>query len=101
MNKVVISNYGRYSSSNYGVNTIRVDIGSLTLWFSYKTVVAFQIDGRLKRVSKNAWGPTTGKHLNWIDGGDKSSRLSRETFEHELEMALGQYGLLTSPVMVW
>ena len=32
-------------------------------------------------VRENNWGPTTGKHLNAIDGGDKKARLSADAFE--------------------
>ena len=31
-------------------------------------------------VHQNDWSNTTGKHLNWIDGGDKSSRVSADEF---------------------
>jgi hypothetical protein len=76
-----ISNYGQYSSDNYGAHTLRVDIGPLTVWFSYKTPVAFHLDGFDRVVRENDWGPTTGKHINWIDGGNKKGRVSSEEFE--------------------
>ena len=83
-----IRSYGNYSSDNYGAHTLEVSIpGLATFYFSYQAVVAFYgPNGR--RVSENCWGPTTGKHLNWIDGGNKESRLPRDQFEAELE-ALG------------
>ena len=89
---VSLRNYGNYSSDNYGAHCIRVGIGSLTLWFSYQTVVAFG-DGHGIRVRENVWGGTTGKHLNWIDGGDKGSRMSGEMFEKELEKCLKKHDL--------
>lgn len=49
-------------------------------YFSYKTLVAFRHDGEVT-VRENDWGPTTGKHLNAIDGGDKKRRLPSERFE--------------------
>lgn len=78
--KVSISNYGDYSSDNYGAHSLRVNFGNLTLYFSYKTVIAFSTPGDIK-VSENLWGPTTEKHLNWIDGGDKKTRLKRDDDE--------------------
>ena len=38
------------------------------------TPVALEIDGQLK-VSENQWSVTTGRHLTWIDGGNKKARL--------------------------
>lgn len=75
-----ISSYGNYSSDNYGAHTLCVEVGPVTVWFSYKTPVAFQVDGRERVVRENSWGPTTGKHLNWIDDGDKNSRVSSADF---------------------
>ncbi len=69
-----ISHYGRPE------NTVRVDVGELTTWFSYTTCVAFRFRGGRLVVRENAWGPTTGKHLNLIDGGNQSSRVNATTF---------------------
>lgn len=91
--KIEKSKYGKSSSNNYGAHTIRLDIGVLTLWFSYDTVVAFQVDGHLRRVCENCWQTTTGKHLNWIDGGDKKSRLAADIFENELAALLKAHKL--------
>lgn len=90
---VRIDGYGQYSSKNYGVNALRVQIGSLTLWFSYSTIVAFREPGKLPRVCENLWGSTTGKHLNAIDDGDKKSRLKQADFEAELADLLARHGL--------
>ena len=79
-----ISNYGNYSSSNYGAHTLQVDVGPLSVWFSYKTPVAFRAPGIPIVVRKNEWGPTTGKHLRWIDGETSKTaktRVSSEEFE--------------------
>lgn len=65
---------------NFAVLTI----GDLTLWFSYKTCVAFMAPGRGRVVRKNQWGPTTGRHLNWIDAGTVRPRVDGATFEREL-----------------
>jgi len=77
-----ISSYGQYSSDNYGAHTLLVDVGPLRVWFSYKTPVAFHVDGQRRVVLRNYWAATTGKHLNWIDGGDKKSRVDQETFDN-------------------
>lgn len=89
-----ISNYGNYSSDNYGAHSLRVDIGGLVLYFSYRTVIAFRAPGHSLVVSQNDWGPTTGKHLNWIDNGHTKDRLPREQFESRLSAVLKEHGLL-------
>ena len=89
---VSLGNYGNYSSDNYAAHCLRRTLGDLTLYFSYRTVVAFE-EGFNTHVSENCWGPTTGKHLNWIDGGDKKSRLKRDKFEELLEKVLMEKGI--------
>jgi hypothetical protein len=76
-----IRSYGRYSSDNYGVNCLEIEIESLSIWFSYKTPVAFQLKGGPRVVIQNYWGPTTAKHLKWIDNGAKEKRVDQETFD--------------------
>lgn len=82
-----------------GANTTVLHVGKLTVWFSYKTPVAFQLSGGVRVVRKNDWGVTTGRHLNAIDEGStdhtrKGNRVDAETFERLLGEALG--GLLVS-----
>lgn len=82
--------YGNYSGSNYGAHALLfTDAQGSRFWFSYKTLVAFHgpIGGRTVR--QNDWGPTTGKHLNAIDGGDKKSRKSAELFERAFQQTFG------------
>ena len=80
MIKVTFWNYGNYSSNNYGAHTLAFkDIHGNNFFFSYKTLVAFTHNHNFY-VSENCWGPTTGKHLNWIDNGNKKSRLRRGEF---------------------
>lgn len=90
-----ISSYGEYSSSNYGANSLTVRFSSgLQLWYSYETIVAFKKDWSSPLVVRqNDWSTTTGKHLNWIDGGDKKSRLKGEDFEKALTETLAAFGL--------
>jgi hypothetical protein len=85
-------NYGNYSSSNYG-SSRAVKVGTLTLYFSYETIIAFHSrkDGLV--VSENNWSRTTGKHLNWIQR-DKDSRIDYCEFQEKLEENLAEHGLL-------
>lgn len=82
-------NYGNYSSDNYGANTIAVQMGQRTVYYSYDTVVSFRgynSKGKYFNCTiKNYWNNTTGKHLNWLDGGDKKSRLSDAEFQEQLQ----------------
>ena len=80
-------NYGNYSSNNYGVNSICFDLGNLEVYFSYETPVAFCHPSTGLIIRQNAWGPTTGKHLNWIDS-DKSKRISGKEFKQKLNKIL-------------
>lgn len=57
---------------------------ALVVWLS---PVAFSHKGR-RVVRENTWGPTTGKHLNYVDDGDKRSRVSGDVFTAELAAAL-------------
>lgn len=86
MNMVNWFNYGNYSSDNYGVNSLAFATPKGIYYFSYKTLVAFYSNktGRLY-VRQNAWSSTTGKHLNWIDNGNKKERLLKEEFENALK----------------
>lgn len=60
--------------------------GDVDLWFSYRTLIAFQKVGEPPVVSENCWGPTTGKHLNII--GKKDYRLPRAQFEAAYKAAV-------------
>ena len=82
-------NYGNYSSDNYGANTIAIKMGKRTIYYSYDTVVAFKGENSKGKafncVHMNDWGTTTGKHLNWIDGGTKEKRLNDDDFQKALQ----------------
>ena len=68
------------------VNTNRVDIGPLRLYFSYETCVAFHLDGQELQVCENIWSKTTGKLLNSL--ADKQGRLPRAEFLERLNAAV-------------
>lgn len=82
-------NYGEYSSGNYGANSIAIEMGDRRVYYSYDTPVAFRgynSKGEyFNCVHQNDWGTTTGKHLNWIDGGNKKSRLNDNEFQKQLQ----------------
>jgi len=59
-------------------NFTRVDTKNVVVWFSYKTPIAYRDDVDGLVVSENYWGVTTGKHLNWVDGGDKEAKKKRK-----------------------
>ena len=79
MMDVTYESYGRYESPNYGVHCLKfTDAWGNKYWFSYTTLVAFNIGGEF-HIKKNTWGTTTGKHLNWIDP-DKTIREDDDLF---------------------
>lgn len=63
-------------------NYTEVTIGGVVFYFSYKTCIAFwdKWSGDRPIVSTNEWSTTTGRHLNYIDAGEKSSRVSSDDF---------------------
>jgi len=60
------------------VNFTEVDLNGTLFYFSYSTLIAVQ--DRELLIRYNEWGPTTGKHLNYIDP-DKAKRMSGPEFE--------------------
>lgn len=67
-------------------NFTRLDMGGLTIFFSYQTPIAF-INSQGITARKNQWGPTTGKHLNFVST-KQDLRLSGEEFEKRLQEAM-------------
>ena len=88
-----IKTYGEYSSDNYGMNTVILDMPSIRLYYSYDTIVAYSCAGDGLVVCENVWGTTTGKHLNWIHP-DHSRRLDRNEFEDKLYSALSKLSIV-------
>ncbi len=75
-----IRTYGNYSTGNYGAHALHVEMpDSGGFYFSYQTLVAFNHPTKGLVVHQNDWGPTTGKHLNWIHS-DKSRRVNAKEF---------------------
>jgi len=67
-----------------------VDVGPLTVWFSYRTPVAFHTYETGLVVRENDWSNTTGRHLNYIDDGVKGKRISGAAFEEQLRALLSR-----------
>ena len=70
------------------VNFTEVMVGSLTIWFSYQTPIAFHDDDGFA-IRENDWDPTTGKHLNDVHP-DKGRRIPGTEFESRLDSVLGR-----------
>lgn len=83
-----LPNWEIYCQGTNPVNALVFHMQDFSVWYSYKTPVAFQIGFGAVVVRENDWGPTTGKHLNAIDGGDKKSRIPGAQFEKMLDSAL-------------
>ena len=72
-------------------NFPEVTVGDLTVWFSYRTPIAFRTPDTGRIVCENVWSKTTGKHLSWLDGGDreaKARRYRRDAFLIAMEAAV-------------
>ena len=82
--------YVNYSSGNYGVNALCFSIGSIDIYFSYKTVIAFRSPDTGLVIRENAWRATTGKHLNGINR-DHTIRISGTEFEKQFEKMLRKH----------
>lgn len=65
-------------------SNISVDVGNLTIFFSYKTVVAINHPSCGLLCSKNIWGKTSGKHINFIEP-DKKKRVDNKIVIKKLE----------------
>lgn len=81
----ITSYYGESASAENNAKVIKID--GISLYFSYETLVAVNT-GKVLKVIQNYWGPTTGKHLNNIDGGTKEAkdaRLSQDDFNQFVE----------------
>jgi hypothetical protein len=98
--RISLPTWETYCDNTTAANALVFDLGELRVWFSYKTPVAFLV-GSTRWVRQNRWGPTTGKHINAIDGGDrqaKAARIPTHQFECMLDRVLdGQPALVNEP----
>ena len=84
-----------YCSKTTSANALRFDLGEVTVWYSYQTPVAIALAPFDPIVRRNEWGPTTGKHLNAIDGGGvkaKALRVGTAFFEEIVQRYLHMAG---------
>lgn len=88
MENIKIGEYGR---RNHYRKAIYIDIGELTLYFSYDTCVAFHTPETGIICSQNVWSTTTGRHLNDII--EKSERIPNNEFEKRLNNLIKKYNL--------
>ena len=72
-------------------NMTNVDLGNLTIVFSYKTPIAFYGSNGLV-IRQNDWSATTGKHLNYIHP-NKDLRVTGDEFNRLLALELAPLGL--------
>lgn len=81
-----------YGTSN--ANALRFDTHGMSIWFSYKTPVAFSTIRGVKFVREYAGLPrTSAKHLNAIDSGDadaKKARIGKDLFIVMLRQAMDE-----------
>lgn len=74
-------------------NFTNVTIGDVELWFSYRTLIAFRTPTSCGTiVRENDWGPTTGRHLNYLC--DKSERVSNGEFAQLVGQHLGAFKMV-------
>lgn len=68
-----------------GTNGTKVVLGDVDIYFSYTTPIAFDSPATGLVVRQNDWNVTTGGHLNAIDNGNKTARISGVDFVAQLE----------------
>ena len=63
-----------------------VQLDDSSVAFSYNTPIGFATALGGWTTRENDWGPTTGKHLNWLDDdqGVTADRLDSDEFENQL-----------------
>ena len=61
-------------------NFVIIHLPSCQLAFSYETLIGVAYGGRWY-IAKNTWGPTTGKHLNYLDANHVTDRLPQSEIE--------------------
>lgn len=83
-----------FKACSYGDGTPRYNRMKFTdnhgreFYFSYSTLVAFRPNPYADLVARvNDWGPTTGRHLNFLQP-DHKKRLSETAFQEALELFL-------------
>lgn len=89
MKEIEFPSIRSYGPTDFDGRAMQLTLPKITIWFSYEVPVAFRSGKHGRVVRQNVWSNTTGRHLNLIDGGAKSDRVNSETFENQLQEALG------------
>ncbi len=83
----------------YTTNTAKLIISdknnSITLYYSYNTLIAIKNIDNVIYVSENIYSNTTGKYLNKIEP-NKKNRLKREIFEKLADKIINQIAFNTT-----
>lgn len=82
---------GTYAEPSSKCNTVHLNLGNISLYYSYRTIIAFHTIDEGLVVCSNEWGPTTARHLNLIDGGNVEDRIDYDEFQDKLYSALERY----------
>jgi len=69
-----------------------VNVGDMSIFFSYATPIGFTTRGGGLIVRENTWSITTGKHLNMLNS-DKKARVESKEFEELLSQAVNKRGM--------
>jgi hypothetical protein len=88
MNYPKLYDYVDYDKESISGKSTAIEINNCVFYFSYITLIAFKIKGKLF-VHENVWSVSTGKHLDCIDGGDKENRLTAKQFKEVFFENLG------------
>ena len=74
-------------------NCIAVEVGLLTVYFSYRTPIGYRWKGKAKHICENIWGENTEKHMKFImqmGSNDIEKDIKRNDFETNLKTAFRQ-----------
>ena len=87
------------SLDKYTTNTAQITISdidlisknknSITLYYSYQTLIAIKDIDNTYFVSENIYSNTTGKYINTLEP-NKDNRLKREVFEKKADKIINQ-----------
>lgn len=70
-------------------NFVIVNLPNVSLAISYQTIIGVDRHDHMGWIVRvNDWGPTTGKHLNYLDHGYKAGRVEGEAFDEMVEEML-------------
>jgi len=75
-------------------------VNGYQVYYSYNTAVGIRYPNNDLYLSENVWSTTTGRHLTWIDGGNKKGRLKREEFNQLVKQHKPEPNFIKSVSMV-